>query len=129
MRNTWKVLASLLVVGASLLFVGPAFAHHGAAAYDVSKTITLNGTVSEFQFINPHVLISIEVKDPATGKMQKWQGELTSPNHLIRAGWTRGTLKTGDQVTLVGSPAKSGSTTMWLRKVMKDGQEISLAEN
>jgi Family of unknown function (DUF6152) len=68
----------------------------------------------------------LEAKDPTTGKMEKWQGELTSPNHLARAGWTKSTLKPGDQVTIIGGPAKSGSTTMWIRKVLKDGQEVSL---
>jgi len=127
--NHSKLMGSLVLVGMLLLLAVPSFAHHGAAAYDNDKSVTINGTVTEFQFINPHVLITIEGKDPATGKVQKFEGELTSPNHLQRAGWTKGTLKPGDQVTFIGAPAKSGSPTVWLRKVMKDGQEISLAEN
>lgn len=124
MRN--KVLLSLIAVGIVLTLSAPVFAHHGSAAYETSKTITITGTVTDFQFVNPHVLISLDAKDPATGKMGKWQGELTSPNHLARAGWTKSTLRPGDQVTIIGGPAKSGSTTMWIRKVQKDGQDVSL---
>jgi len=124
MRN--KVLLSLIAVGIVLTLSAPVFAHHGSAAYETSKSITITGTVTDFQFVNPHVLISLDSKDPATGKMEKWQGELTSPNHLARAGWTKSTLKPGDQVTIIGGPAKSGSTTMWIRKVQKDGQDVSL---
>jgi len=124
MRN--KFILPLLAVGILFFVSGPVFAHHGAAAYETAKSITVSGTVTDFQFVNPHVLISLDAKDPSTGKMGKWQGELTSPNHLARAGWTKSTLKPGDQVTIIGGPAKSGSTTMWIRKVLKDGQEVSL---
>jgi hypothetical protein len=120
-----KIILSLISLGICLVLSGSAFAHHGAAAYDMSKTITVTGTVTDFQFVNPHVLIAMDVKD-ASGKVEKWQGELTSPNHLSRAGWTKSTLKPGDQVTLIGGPAKSGSPTMWIRKIMKDGEEVSL---
>jgi len=120
-----KIILSLISLGICLVLSGSAFAHHGAAAYDMSKTITVTGTVTDFQFVNPHVLIAMDVKD-ASGKVEKWQGELTSPNHLSRAGWTKSTLKPGDQVTLIGGPAKSGSPTMWIRKIVKDGEEVSL---
>jgi Family of unknown function (DUF6152) len=123
MRN--KLILALIAVGILGILSGPAFAHHGAAAYDMSKSITITGTVTDFQFVNPHVLIAMDAKDPS-GKVEKWQGELTSPNHLARAGWTKSTLKPGDQVTLIGGPAKSGSPTMWIRKIEKDGQEVSL---
>jgi len=119
------LIFSLLSLGVLLILSGPAFAHHGSAAYDMSKTITVTGTITDFQFVNPHVLISMDVKD-ASGKVDKWEGELTSPNHLARAGWTKSTLKPGDQITLIGGPAKSGTPTMWIRKITKDGQEVSL---
>jgi polyisoprenoid-binding protein YceI len=123
MRKT--LIFSLLSLGLLFILSGPALAHHGSAAYDMSKTITVTGTVTDFQFVNPHVLISMDVKDPS-GKVEKWEGELTSPNHLARAGWTKSTLKPGDEVTWMGGPAKSGSPTMWIRKITKDGQEVSL---
>jgi hypothetical protein len=103
----------------------PVFAHHGAAAYDVSKNITVTGTVTAFEFVNPHVLISIDVKGPS-GKVEQWKGELTSPNRLARAGWTKSTIKPGDQLAMTGGPAKSGATTMWINKLSKNGEELQL---
>ncbi|PYU27097.1 MAG: hypothetical protein DMG30_00425 [Acidobacteria bacterium] len=120
-----KSIFSLISLGILLTLSGTAFAHHGSAAYDMSKTVTVTGTVTDFQFVNPHVLIAMDVKD-SSGKVEKWQGELTSPNHLARVGWTKSTLKPGDEVTLTGGAAKSGSPTMWIRKITKDGQEVSL---
>ena len=102
-----KLILSLISTGVLFVLSGPAFAHHGSAAYDMSKSVTVAGTITDFQFVNPHVLIAMDVKDPS-GKVEKWQGELTSPNHLARAGWTKSTLKPGDQITLIGGPAKSG---------------------
>ena len=111
---------------AVLAVTGTAFAHHGAAAYDMGKAVTVKGTVSDFQFINPHVLITIDVKGD-DGVVQKWQGELTSPNHLARAGWTKSTIKIGDTITLMGAGAKSGSSTIWIRKIVgSNGEEIKL---
>src|SRR5579864_3318432 len=88
----------------------PLFAHHGNAAYDTTKTVTVRGTITDFEFINPHVMVFFEAKND-NGDIEKWQGELTSPNHLMRTGWTKGTLKPGDHVTFSGLRAKSGATT------------------
>jgi hypothetical protein len=124
MRNK---LTSFFVAFAILLVAsGSAFAHHGAAAYDSSKMVTVTGTVTDFRFVNPHVMITMDVKDPSTGKIEKWEGELTSPNHLERAGWTKSTIKPGDEVTMTGAALKSGAPAMAIRKVMKNGQEIGL---
>lgn len=124
MRN--KVTLSLIAFGILFVVSGSAFAHHGAAAYDSSKMVTVTGTVMDFQFVNPHVLIIMDAKDPSTGKIEKWEGELTSPNHLARAGWTKSTIKPGDEVTMTGSALKSGAPAMAIRKVVKDGQQIGL---
>lgn len=124
MRN--KAILSLLAFGILIAVAGPAFAHHGAAAYDSSKVTTVTGTVTDFKFVNPHVMISVDVKDPATGKTEKWEGELTSPNHLERAGWTKSTIKPGDEVTMSGSALRSGAPAMAIKKVMKNGEEIRL---
>ena len=123
MRNTW-ITVLVFVVSALVLSV-PVFAHHGAAAYDISKNITVTGTVTAFEYVNPHVLISIDVKTPS-GKVEQWKGELTSPNRLSRAGWTKSTIKPGDQLSMTGGPAKSGATTMWINKLSKNGEEIQL---
>ena len=124
MRN--KLMLACVAVGVLFVLSGSAFAHHGAAAYDSSKPVTVTGTVTDFQFVNPHVLISMDVKDPSTGKIEKWAGELTSPNRLARAGWTKSTIKPGDELTLTGAPLKSGAPAMAIHKIMKDGQEVSL---
>jgi hypothetical protein len=119
-----RLVTNLMVAFLTLAMGGAAFAHHGAAAYDTAKSVTVKGTVTDFQFTNPHVLIFIDSKDEG-GNVQKWQGELTSPNHLARAGWTKSTIKVGDQITLTGNPANSGASNLWLRKVLSSsGTEI-----
>ena len=111
-----------VLVGSSRLF-----AHHGTASYDMAKTVTVNGTVTEFQFVNPHVLIFLDAKDDK-GAAQKWQGELTSPNHLERVGWSKSSLKSGDNIALSGYLAKSGATSMWITKVvLADGTALDTA--
>ncbi len=101
-----------------------ASAHHGTANYDTTKSVTVKGPVTDFQFINPHVLIFMEVKD-GQGKVQKWQGELTSPNRLTRVGWSKSSIKPGDEITISGYPAKSGSPEIWIQKVvLASGQEL-----
>ena len=120
-----KKYVVMLVAVYSLLAITSVYAHHGTAAYDSSKTVTVTGPVSAYAFVNPHVMISIDVKN-SSGKVEQWEGEMTSPNHLQRTGWTKNTLKIGDQVTLSGTPSKSGSNTMVIHKVLKEGQEIQL---
>jgi len=105
-------LLAFFVIGSSV-----AFAHHGTANYDTTKSVTVKGAVTNFQFINPHVIISLDVKDEK-GVVQNWQGGLTSPNHLMRSGWTKDTLKPGDVITISGFPAKSGAPEMWIQKVV-----------
>jgi len=124
MKN--KLMLVCVAIGVLFLVSGSAFAHHGAAAYDASKPVTVTGTVTDFQFVNPHVIISMDVKDPSTGKIEKWAGELTSPNRLARAGWTKSEFKPGDVLTMTGAPLKSGALAMAIHKIMKDGQEVSM---
>jgi hypothetical protein len=115
----------LLTLAASVLFIPSlVLAHHGQAAYDVTQSVTIKGTVSNFKFTNPHCIVSLNVKDDK-GQKQEWQGELTSPNHLVRAGWTAQTFKPGDEVTLTGFRAKTGANSMWITKVvLGNGEEM-----
>lgn len=102
----------------------PLLAHHGASEYDMTKIVTLSATVKELQFVNPHTLLVFTVKDDS-GKAMEWEGELPSPNLLSRRGWSRSTLKAGDQVTVIGSPAKNGEKGMQIKKlVFPDGHEL-----
>lgn len=107
-----------------LTLAAAAFAHHGSANYDSTKSITVTGVVTGFDFINPHVEIFWETKDDA-GTVQKWQGELTSPNRLARVGWTKSSIKPGDTLTISGYPTKSGAREIWIQKVvMGSGDEL-----
>jgi len=115
MKNTRISLFILIVI--FLLASGVAFAHHGTANFDTTKSVTVKGQVTNFQFINPHVTIALNVKDDK-GNVQNWQGALTSPNHLIRSGWSKDTLKIGDVIIISGFPAKTGAPEIWIQKVV-----------
>ena len=117
---------NLLAVALSLFVVSvPMFAHHGTAAYDLSKTVTVKGKVTKFNFINPHVQVFFDV----TGDkgVEQWQAELTSPNHLVRTGWSRDTLKPGDDVTITGYRTKDGTNSIWIAKILLRDEELTLA--
>src|ERR1700722_7146430 len=124
--NTVRNVARLFAVVAGLLLISVSLsAHHGQAGYNTTETVTVSGSVSEFQFVNPHSIVNLNVKDDK-GETQAWQGELTSPNHLIRADWTATTLKPGDQVTMSGYRAKSGANSMWITKISVNGEELKM---
>jgi hypothetical protein len=122
-KSRWFYPVALLSL-APVLAV-PLFAHHGQATYDETKLATVMGTVSDFQFTNPHALLYLDVKNEK-GKIEKWTGEGTSPNMLVREGWDRKTIKPGDQVTATGHPARNGSNSMRVEKViLPNGKELS----
>jgi len=107
----------LAVTFAALLVSAPALAHHGEANYDTDKVVSVKGTVSDFQFINPHTLITLDVKNDK-GEIEKWNCEMRSPSMLVRVGgWDKNTLKVGDVITVYGSRAKNGTTVMRLQKL------------
>jgi DNA/RNA endonuclease YhcR with UshA esterase domain len=116
------------VVLALLIASGQASAHHGSANYDVSKSVSVKGTVTQFEFMNPHSAIHLEAKDDK-GNTEQWLIEADSPNNLARAGWTRDSLKPGDLVTIVGNRLKDGSKVMRLQKVIfSNGRELKPRE-
>src|SRR5216683_5872031 len=124
-----KVSALILGVAAVLIVSGPTFAHHGTAAYDTTKVVTVKGTMTEFRFINPHVQLYFDVKNDK-GEVEKWQAELTAPNKMSRAGWDKHTLKPGDSITASGYITKSETHTMWLNKLIgPDGEDLRLRED
>lgn len=119
-----RLIKILAVTFGLLMGAGLSFAHHGTAAYQEDKQITVTGTVTAFEFANPHALVFLNVKQ-SDGAIAKWQGELTSPNHLVRAGWTKNSLHPGEQITITGLPAKNDASSMWIRKIVKaDGTEL-----
>jgi Family of unknown function (DUF6152) len=101
---------AVFVAGLGLLLsVKPAFAHHAfAAEFDAKKPFVLTGTVTKLEWANPHTWFYIDVKDES-GKVTNWGFEMGSPNVLLRAGWTRNSMKAGDVVTVEGSQARDGS--------------------
>jgi hypothetical protein len=112
-----KYLAFLAFAIGLPLVSTPIFAHHGASVYDSTKLTTMKGTVTDFQFMNPHTEILFDVMG-AYGKVEKWTGEAPSLTTMYRIGWNKTLFKPGDQITFVGNLAKSGSHIMRLRKVV-----------
>jgi hypothetical protein len=117
-----RILTSLVVI--SLFLSGAAFAHHSFAMFDQSKTVTLKGTVTEFQWTNPHAFIHIEVPNGSSGK-QQWQVELNSPNNLKRQGWKSTSVKAGDEVTLILNPLRDGTRGgLFVAVTLPDGKVL-----
>jgi len=115
----------MLVLAVSTVSISPdTSAHHGDAGYDVTKLVTVKGTVTEFHFQNPHIEIFIDVKKD--DQVEKWHGELNSPNLVSRmVGWNGKTLKPGDEIVLIGYRAKNGLNVLRLEKVLlANGTEI-----
>ena len=110
------VLSALLANGAS--------AHHSFAMFDNQKETTLTGTIKEVQWTNPHIWVQVMVADPATGKDVEWSIEGGSPNNLSRKGWSRGSMKAGDKVSIVIHPLKNGDSGGSLVKVTVNGQPL-----
>jgi hypothetical protein len=129
--NRGRFYTTWFAAGVALLLHGLplAQAHHGPGAYDRTREITVTGVVTKFQFINPHVLIFVELDD-ADGAKTSWAGELTSPNRLARmAGdvtWHKDLLQPGDTVTLTGNPTHNGAPALLLTRVADaDGRVLT----
>ena len=124
-----KYRLDFLIAAVALLLIGiPLWAHHGNAAYDDKNPITIKGAVTEFAWKNPHVQVYLDVKDD-NGSLVHWSVETYSPGKLVRAGWTKDSVKAGDLVSITLIPAKSGAPVGFLRKlVLPSGEELGLQE-
>lgn len=108
------VLSAFLCTSALLLNSVPVAAHHGTAAFDMVNLTTIKGTVTKFDFMNPHALIYVDVVNEK-GKIESWVAEESSNNHLSRVGWDKNSLKAGDQVTITGHRARNGAHALELQ--------------
>ena len=98
---------SSIVLATGLLAAAPALAHHSFAMFDTQREVTLNGTVREFQWTNPHSWLQLNVTQG--GRTVEYSIEMGSPNTMSRKGWRRSTFKPGDKVSVVMNPMRDGS--------------------
>lgn len=126
MRSRILLISTLAL---ALMAVKPAFAHHGTAGYDMGKTVTLTGMVTKVEWTNPHIYVLIDAKDDS-GNAQRWSLEMSAPLLLERFGWTKDSIKAGDQVVAEAHPAKNGApvgisaTATFLLKFVVNGKPL-----
>jgi hypothetical protein len=116
-----------LAVLSLLVSPGPLWAHHGNSAYDLDHPITLKATITEFDFVNPHVQIYFDAN--SKGKIEHWSSETVSPGMLIRSGWKKDELKPGEHIAITIAPAKSGETVGYVLEIKTDdGRDYKLGQ-
>jgi len=119
-----KFLTALVLVLAISIVSLPLFAHHGVAAYDMTKTVTLKGTVTQWAWSNPHCVLMFDVTDER-GQVAQWSAETENPSSMIHQGWTRLSLKPGDQITVTVFQAKNGKPIgRIVEVVLSNGQKL-----
>jgi len=106
------------------MYTIPAFAHHSFAMFDADKKMTLEGTIKEFNWTNPHTWIYLTTVDAASGKQVEWALEGGGPATLARRGWSKNTFKAGDKVQAIVYPIKDGSRGGLLGIVNRDGEQF-----
>jgi hypothetical protein len=121
-----RTALAILVAGAALFVSAslPLVAHHSfAAEFDAAKAVTLQGTVTKLDWMNPHIWIYLDTKDDST--VVHWQCEGGPPNALTRQGWSRDSLKIGDQATIEGFRSKDGTNTCNARSIkLPNGKSV-----
>ena len=118
---------TLLLLSTLSLAALPAAAHHSGAMFDDRKSITLSGTVKEFQWTNPHCWIQVLV--PGTGETVEWSVEMGAPFELFRTGLRPRTLKAGDKITVVVHPMRDGKPAgLFVSAVGPDGKPLGKSE-
>jgi hypothetical protein len=125
MANKLGIVAGIVgVVAVSV----PLFAHHGAASFDTSKMVTVTGTVTEYIWANPHVLVKLDAKDDS-GNVSHWVVEAWNPVTQASRGWSKNTFKPGDDVSLDINPAKNGQPVGEIRgRIVINGIEFKQSQ-
>ncbi|MBV9770737.1 MAG: hypothetical protein JOZ32_14275 [Bryobacterales bacterium] len=125
MRSLRSVYMCVIGLSAGLVMAGIASAHHSMSGFDLSRNVTVTGTVKEFKWANPHSWIEMEVpKD--NGTTETWNIEMTAPFVLIRAGWRSNSLKPGDKVSVVGHPQKTGEPgALFVSVTLPNGETLT----
>ncbi|HEX4997853.1 MAG TPA: DUF6152 family protein [Terriglobia bacterium] len=125
-----RILHVALLCGLTLTGAGiPAWAHHSfAAAYDMSKQITIQGTIVEVRLTNPHSHFFLDVKNPETGKTERWSFEAGTPSGMIRNGYNKNEIKAGTVVTIKGYHARdlTQNAGMLQQLIMPDGKTYGM---
>jgi len=103
-----KAVMAIALAAGAVVATAPALAHHSFAMFDFSNTLTIKGTVKEFRWTNPHVILLVEGAPKPADPAQVWSMELTSPGNLTRIGWTRRSFKPGDKIELQFNPLRDG---------------------
>lgn len=123
-----RMFFGVSIAAAGVLLVSvPLVAHHGAAALDTGREITLKGTVTEWIWSNPHCFLRFDAKDD-TGTVRNWAVETQNPTTMTQRGWSRTSFKAGDEVTVTIEPVKNGQPVgRILTAVMANGQKLIAA--
>ena len=120
-----KVLMFAVLLVGFLAATAPISAHHSVSSVYERNDVTVKGTVTGYEWANPHSIVSVAVTDE-TGKVQQWHAEILPPGEMTRAGWTKESIRLGDQVSLTGRPGKNAQHIMWLEYlVTADGRKLS----
>jgi hypothetical protein len=126
MNRVLSIVMALAAAPGAMMSAKPANAHHSFAMFDQSKVMTITGTVKDFQWVNPHVVLWVYAAADA-GSPDIWTIELTSPGNLTRMGWSRRSLNPGDKVAVEIAPLRDGSHGGGFRKatLVDSGQVLT----
>jgi hypothetical protein len=127
MRSAIAAAATL----AAAILIGPVAAHHSTAAFDTTRVVKIEGTVTQFRWINPHASFKVDGVSDGDDPDGVWTVEMTAPNVLINQGWTRTALKNGDKVTVYVNPLRNAATLndgstggLYVGVVLADGSTL-----